>query len=69
MLVLRRADAADLDFLVHADLQEEGYTRSEDEERESAAEHREKMGYREIRRGPIWDEVVRVSLVKEVDFS
>ena len=27
----------------------------------------EKMGYREIRRGPIWDEVVRVSLVKEID--
>ena len=43
MLVLRRAGAADLDFLVHADLQEEGYTRSEDEERESAAEHREKI--------------------------
>jgi hypothetical protein len=26
-----------------------------------------KMGYREVRRGPIWDEVVRVSLVKQVD--
>jgi ribosomal protein S18 acetylase RimI-like enzyme len=24
----------------------------------------EKLGYREVRRGPIWDEVVRVSLVK-----
>ena len=23
-----------------------------------------KLGYREIRRGPIWDEIVRVSLVK-----
>lgn len=26
-----------------------------------------KMGYREVRRGPIWDEVVRVSLVKRID--
>ena len=25
-----------------------------------------KLGYREIRRGPIWDEVVRVSLVKDL---
>ena len=26
-----------------------------------------KLGYREIRRGPIWDEVVRVSLVKRLE--
>lgn len=26
----------------------------------------EKLGYREVRRGPIWDEVVRVSLVKNL---
>jgi ribosomal protein S18 acetylase RimI-like enzyme len=26
----------------------------------------EKLGYREVRRGPIWDEVVRVSLVKDL---
>jgi hypothetical protein len=26
-----------------------------------------KMGYREVRRGPIWDEVVRMGLVKQVD--
>ena len=25
-----------------------------------------KMGYREVRRGPIWDEVERVSLVKDL---
>jgi len=25
-----------------------------------------KLGYREVRRGPIWDEVVRVSLVKDL---
>ncbi len=25
-----------------------------------------KLGYREIRRGPIWDEIVRVSLVKDL---
>ena len=25
-----------------------------------------KMGYREIRRGPIWDEIERVSLVKDL---
>jgi ribosomal protein S18 acetylase RimI-like enzyme len=26
----------------------------------------ESLGYREVRRGPIWDEVVRVSLVKQL---
>lgn len=26
-----------------------------------------KLGYREVRRGPIWDEVVRVSLIKRLD--
>jgi hypothetical protein len=25
-----------------------------------------KLGYREVRRGPIWDDVVRVSLVKHL---
>jgi hypothetical protein len=24
----------------------------------------QKLGYREVRRGPIWDDVIRVSLVK-----
>jgi len=23
-----------------------------------------KLGYREVRRGPIWDEIVRISLIK-----
>lgn len=27
----------------------------------------EKLGYREVRRGPIWDDVVRVSLVKVIE--
>lgn len=27
----------------------------------------ERLGYREVRRGPIWDEVVRVSLVKRLE--
>ncbi|QKS44978.1 GNAT family N-acetyltransferase [Paenibacillus cellulosilyticus] len=26
----------------------------------------ERLGYREVRRGPIWDEVVRVSLIKQL---
>jgi ribosomal protein S18 acetylase RimI-like enzyme len=26
----------------------------------------EKLGYREVRRGPIWDEIIRVSLIKHV---
>lgn len=26
----------------------------------------EKLGYREVRRGPIWDEVIRVSLIKQL---
>ena len=26
-----------------------------------------KLGYREVRRGPIWDEIVRVSLIKRLD--
>lgn len=43
MLALRRATDRDLDFLVHADRQEEGYTRTADEERAEVAEHREKI--------------------------
>lgn len=27
----------------------------------------EKLGYMEVRRGPIWDEIVRVSLIKQMD--
>ena len=34
-----------------------------------AIELNRKLGYREIRRGPIWDEVVRVSLVKDLPWS
>jgi ribosomal protein S18 acetylase RimI-like enzyme len=26
----------------------------------------EKLGYQEVRRGPIWDEIVRVSLIKHI---
>jgi ribosomal protein S18 acetylase RimI-like enzyme len=26
----------------------------------------EKLGYREVRRGPLWDEVIRVSLIKQL---
>ena len=29
-------------------------------------ELKRRLGYREIRRGPIWDEIVRVSLVKDL---
>ncbi len=43
MLLLRRAMGDDLGFLVHADLQEEGYTRTEDEKREGETEHRAKI--------------------------
>ena len=25
-----------------------------------------KMGYREVRRGPMWDDIIRVSLVKDL---
>jgi ribosomal protein S18 acetylase RimI-like enzyme len=39
------------------------YTHTE-ERNEHVLALNQKLGYREIRRGPIWDEVVRVSLIK-----
>ena len=41
------------------------YTHTE-EENSHVLELNRKLGYREIRRGPIWDEVIRVSLVKDL---
>ena len=41
------------------------YTHTE-EENLHVLELNRKLGYREIRRGPIWDKVIRVSLVKDL---
>ena len=42
------------------------YTHTE-ERNTHVIEMNRKLGYREVRRGPIWDEVVRVSLIKRLD--
>ncbi|MNV93361.1 Acetyltransferase (GNAT) family protein [compost metagenome] len=41
------------------------YTHTE-ERNKHVIELNEKLGYRIIRRGPIWDEIVRVSLIKQI---
>ncbi|MCJ8010157.1 GNAT family N-acetyltransferase [Paenibacillus sp. KQZ6P-2] len=41
------------------------YTHTE-EKNKHVIELNEKLGYRKVRRGPIWDEVVRVSLIKQL---
>ena len=42
------------------------YTHTEEQNRH-VIEMNQKLGYREARRGPIWDEVVRVSLIKPLE--
>jgi len=41
------------------------YTHTE-ERNQHVIELNEKLGYRIVRRGPIWDEIVRVSLIKQI---
>ncbi|MCR8642009.1 GNAT family N-acetyltransferase [Paenibacillus sp. N1-5-1-14] len=41
------------------------YTHTE-EKNSHVIELNEKLGYKIIRRGPIWDEIVRVSLIKQL---
>ncbi|MUT67447.1 GNAT family N-acetyltransferase [Paenibacillus sp. NEAU-GSW1] len=41
------------------------YTHTEEANRH-VIELNEKIGYKEVRRGPIWDEVIRVSLIKKL---
>ncbi|SMF79089.1 Acetyltransferases [Paenibacillus uliginis N3/975] len=41
------------------------YTHTE-EKNKHVIELNEKLGYRIVRRGPIWDEIVRVSLIKQL---
>jgi hypothetical protein len=41
------------------------YTHTE-ERNEHVIALNKKLGYHEIRRGPIWDEIVRVSLIKSL---
>ena len=42
------------------------YTHTE-ESNSHVIELNEKIGYREVRRGPIWDDIIRVSLIKRLD--
>lgn len=42
------------------------YTHTE-ERNQYVIDMNEKLGYKEVRRGPIWDEIVRVSLMKRVE--
>ncbi|WP_420850817.1 GNAT family N-acetyltransferase [Paenibacillus aceris] len=41
------------------------YTHTE-ETNNHVIELNKKIGYQEVRRGPIWDEVIRVSLIKQL---
>jgi ribosomal protein S18 acetylase RimI-like enzyme len=43
------------------------YTHTE-EKNHHVIEFNDKLGYREVRRGPIWDEVIRVSLIKKIKY-
>lgn len=65
----RRGLASQLKRLAEAESVHRGvkliYTHTE-ERNEHVLELNRKLGYREVRRGPIWDEVVRVSLIKQL---
>ncbi|MBP1989562.1 ribosomal protein S18 acetylase RimI-like enzyme [Paenibacillus eucommiae] len=43
------------------------YTHTE-EKNQHVIELNKKIGYQEVRRGPIWDDVIRVSLIKPLTF-
>ena len=65
---LQRATLQDLDRLVQADLEDEVemvYTRTE-ATNAHVIDLSQKLGYREVRRGAIWDSVQRVSLIKNL---
>jgi len=60
MLTLREATITDLYFRVSV------YTHTA-ESNLHVIEMNLKLGYHEVRRGPIWDEIFRVSLIKRLD--
>ena len=66
----RRRIGTTLKLVAEADARRRGvgmiYTHTE-ERNAHVIELNEKLGYYAVRRGPIWDEVVRVSLVKRLD--